>query len=167
MLEKIYNFFDKFNDIKTLFKLLSIITTIFFIILCTIISKKNMWKDFIKYPETEYLNLEEEATRIIHTKNFESEYNLVITKYDNRTNYLSMELSNNSTESIIVNVNDFGKVDEEIILKRNRESIEENTLVNVLILFSFSLILGCLIILPIVFIDLILYIIIHYKKKFN
>lgn len=141
---------------KVFLKILFIFTITIFIILCSIISYKGMWKTLSYYPKNEYMALENEAKHIIRTQNFNSNYSLIITNYNSNYNFLSMELSDNETASIKVTVNNLGNDNQEVIIKRIKENKYEILLSNLFLIFLFSIFLA---ILVIIFISLIGFII--------
>ena len=56
----------------------------------------NGWERLTRYSEDSYKNLEKEANYMIESKDFDTDYNLHIQTYDNVTNYLCFDLSEDS-----------------------------------------------------------------------
>ena len=132
-------------------------------IFCTYITINNKWENLFKYPEDVYQSLEADVPNAI--QNFESDYNLTITHYDNQTNYLALKLSSDSS-SLTIYVYNYKQNNQEIETKRDKNYPFQILLVNIFSLFILSLLLSLieiLIILLISFIILLIFRIISNK----
>lgn len=78
----------------------------------------NGWERLTHYPEDSYKNLEKEANYIIESKDFDTDYNLHIQTYNNFTNYLCFDLSDDSA-TVTVEVENYGEPKEVIDITRD------------------------------------------------
>lgn len=81
----------------------------------------NGWERLTRYSEDSYKNLEKEANYMIESKDFDTDYNLHIQTYNNVTNYLCFDLSDDSA-TVTAEVDNYGKPKEVINITRDFQS---------------------------------------------
>lgn len=115
---KLKNRIEKLLEWKSLFKIGIVFFILFVFLTCAKIIVQGQLKESFSYPEENYKNLEEEATRMTQTHSFDTDYVLTINSYDNQSNNLSMDLSVNSS-TLNVTVDNYNKYNQEVSIKRN------------------------------------------------
>lgn len=104
-----------------------------------IATANNRWEKLMSYPETSYQKLEDEASRIIKSNDFDTDYRLHIQNYNNVTNYLCFDLSDDSA-SVTATVENYKKDNQVSNIERMYESSRELFLSNLFGTFVFTLI---------------------------
>lgn len=147
---KLKNQIEKLLIWNSLFKIGIVLFILFAFLTCAKIIVQGQLKEVFSYPDEDYKNLEEEATRMTQTHSFDTDYLLSITSYDNQSNNLSMDLSVNSS-TLKITIDNYGKYDQEVSIKRNIKNQTEwifHEIGNFVILdFLFSFLLVIVIIL--------------------
>lgn len=98
----------------------------------------NGWERLTHYSEDSYKNLEEEANYIIESKDFDTDYNLQIQTYNNFTNYLCFDLSDDSA-AVTVEIENYGEPKEVIDITRDFQSASSLLWSNCLAIFVLCL----------------------------
>lgn len=154
MYKKICNLWNKFWTLKGIIIVLAIFYVISLSIMIIVPGSNNSLEKLVtNYPETSYQELEDEASRIIISRNFDTDYHFHIHCYDNITNYLCFDLSNDSAK-ITAKVENYKKNNQVCTIERNHKSSRELfafNLLSFLIIFPLFLALLALIILMLVF----------------
>lgn len=143
MYKKICTLWHKFWTLKG-----HIIVFIFFYVIglslmIAIPTANNRWEKLMSYPETNYQELEDEASRIIKSNNFDTDYRLHIQNYNNVTNYLCFDLSDDSA-SVTATVENYKKDNQVSNIERMYESSRELFASNLLGIFGFPLLFSLL-----------------------
>ena len=122
MYDKICDILRKFWSFKGCF--ISFLFFFFVIFILWVVPKlmiDNGSERLTRYSEDSYKNLEKEANYMIESKDFDTDYNLHIQTYDNVTNYLCFDLSEDSA-AVTAEVDNYGEPKEVINITRNFQS---------------------------------------------
>ena len=122
MIKKLHKLADKILDIEYFWLIVLKIAAVFLVISCIFITAKDAWGLFFTYSESSYLELEEEARRIVTEQDYNSKYELEITNYNNQTHTMSFKLSDDSSNYVTVDIDDIENKDTKYSIERNFKS---------------------------------------------
>lgn len=120
------------------------ICIVIFVISCIYLVADIGYTELFYYPEEEYQLLEDEARLILEKNDLETEYELEITSYNNKTNELSFDLkTKNATVSI--SVNNYLKDNQVITVERGSDSQLHQIAGNIIAIVVISAMFACII----------------------
>lgn len=119
MYKKIKNFAENCWENKSMFRMFLVAFAFWFIVACVLTTVQHKWTDMFTYPEESYVDVQEEAARIVSSHSFETDYELQITHYSNTDHSLSFELRGGDDNTYItVRVSNYDMENEEVSYKR-------------------------------------------------
>lgn len=144
MYKKIKNFGENCWENRSIFRSFLIMFLIWFIVGCIIVTKQNNWKRMFTYPESNYQVVQKEAERMIKSHNFETNFELNITSYNNISHSLTFELRGDSNTSLTVTVTNYMQENEEVSYKRLYKSPTSHIFFQLLAIFLIIVFLALL-----------------------
>lgn len=138
MYKKYQNTLDNLKKVKPMLIIAIVLTLVNLCFICSKITIQDQWEVLSYYPENAYESLETEAYTMIKNKNFETDYHLVITDYDNYSNDLYFKLSDEQEPATItIFVNDYTSDNPKIDIERSSKSARSVLNSNSLLLFYY------------------------------